>query len=752
MQSPMPDTKAPEPLAPEMAARLAEFARACKAATRAVSLYPPTHPAIAASLARLVGSATRATAEGSLGLAVRPNDLLVDGRAAARPDPAIGELASLLHLHLLGEVRVYNTADADTWRSFLLLLSRAPEDVRAEGGIAKLWSGTGGRHIDVREVDYAEVLKDHWGGEAANWEAIVESCLQGSSLDLDELLIEALLGAAADPARFNELVAMVQARAGGGGISAQTAALVKLLRGVVEHVTRSAPDQMDPILRNVSAMAAKLTPDAMLEFLKRDLPFGQGGGSIDAVGEFVRRMADDQVAHFVSNSVVAERGATARLAQAFQALVPEIDRKRQLLGLIEQQVAQSPLGQEEAFPNLWQQASDMLTSYSDESFVSEAYARELSTARSQAVEVEKVSDDPPERISAWLGTVSDSALRHLDLQLLLDLLALESDLERWRDLTEPVVAHVEDLVLLGDFEAAQRLVDALVHETGPDGEGGRGPTAKTALERLAAGPMIRHVVGHLATVDDHGMEAIKRLCQSVGPHLIRSLAEVLSAEEGRRSLRRLRELLLGFGALGRHAVEQLKTSANPEVRRTAVALLREFGGIEALPDLVTLLDDAEPHVQREAIRAILQIGTDEAYETLQHALTTGRGRSRQAIMQALGQTRDERAAPLFSYILQHTDHRGAMRSVYIAAMEALARLGGADAVKALQGALYKGEWWAPFRTATLRATAAAGLSRIGTPEALGVLREASTRGPRGVRAAARHELTRGRPAAQPRLR
>ena len=42
-----------QPLAPDAAARLAEFARACKAAARAVSLYPGGHPAIGTTLGRL---------------------------------------------------------------------------------------------------------------------------------------------------------------------------------------------------------------------------------------------------------------------------------------------------------------------------------------------------------------------------------------------------------------------------------------------------------------------------------------------------------------------------------------------------------------------------------------------------------------------------------------------------------------------------------------------------------------------------
>ena len=43
----MPDPVPPLCLPPEAALHLAEFARACKAAARAVALYPGNHPATA---------------------------------------------------------------------------------------------------------------------------------------------------------------------------------------------------------------------------------------------------------------------------------------------------------------------------------------------------------------------------------------------------------------------------------------------------------------------------------------------------------------------------------------------------------------------------------------------------------------------------------------------------------------------------------------------------------------------------------
>ena len=95
----------------------------------------------------------------------------------------------------------------------------------------------------------------------------------------------------------------------------------------------------------------------------------------------------------------------------------------------------------------------------------------------------------------WLGTVADASLRHLDHQLLLDLLNIEAEPARWRDIAETATAHAEDLVRVGYFDQAWQLADAVVRE------GARSPAraahATAALERFGRGTTMRHVSSHL---------------------------------------------------------------------------------------------------------------------------------------------------------------------------------------------------------------------------------------------------------------
>jgi hypothetical protein len=732
----MAESAAPAPLSPDATAKFAEFARACKAAARAVALYPGTHPAIGVSLSRLVQATQRLGGNAPFTLQVRASSLLLGGAAPHRPDPAIAELSEVLYRHMIGAFTVNPSADANSWRTLLLLLARTPEDVRSDGGIARLWATAGGPSLDLVEIDYAEVLREKQG-EAATIDQIIEAAIAGPQVQLDETALQALLAIVGEPEKFQQLLTELKSATSAGGIEARTAAFLNLVRNLTEYLARTNPDQLDGMLKQMANAAAGFSLDGVVALLKqRDRPPAIAG-TTDVVAAMAERMSDESVAHVVAESVITERGATGRLAHAFQALAPEQDRQRQLLALARKEVDQSELGREASFSELWTNVEGMLTSYSDAAYVSSEYGRELSSARTRPVDVERISDDPPERMATWLGTVTDTALRTLDYQLLVDLLTIEEDPLRWRDVAQTVASHADDLVRVGHFEQAWLLAEAVADRstTRPD----RQPHARSALEQFARGSMLKHAAAQLRGTSDEAYERFKRICHTAGTAMVAPLAEALSSEQDARARRRLRDILLGFGAQGRESVQKLMNAPNWEVRRTAAFLLREFGGTEGLKELIPLLSDTEPLVQREAVQGLIMNGSEQASAILLRALTTATGRTRETLANELLSTKDERAAPLYCYLVTHMK-RAAFPKIYSAAVEALATWKSPEAVQALKTVLHQGELWAPMRTRRLRAAAATSLRAIGTPAAVEALREMSDHGPRGARAAARAQL------------
>lgn len=744
------------------AGRVAEFARACKAAIRIVSMYPPSHPTIQSALTRMVAAGSAATEAGPMVFTVTPETLLVAGHAMPRPETAVDELAALLHEHKVGELTLQGPLTAGAWHMLLSLLATSPEDIRNEGGLAHAWQAVGGGPIEIKEIDYAEVLRERESSVSRldpTWEDLIDRCLIGDDRStLDERALASLLEIARDAERLGEFLVRLQERARAQGQSAEATheAVVRLLRSLANYAASRAPDDFDEVMNNIATGTTRVSPELMLALLGDATPGADTDrrleSGVDLGGEVRARFTEERLAAFVAENVSRDRGATGRLAEAFNALVTSDDQRDTALLLAEERVSLSPLGSDPQFNDIWTHVVKMLMSYSDADYVPAEYDRELNTARALAVEIEQITDDPPDRIAAWISTVNDRDLRALDQQMLVDLLRLEDRPEAWASVLELALARLEQLVLVSDLRLAGEIAGALAG-VATDPNSAFAPDARQGIERATTGPLVGHLMLSMRQIPDEDVPPLHTLCQTLGAGLVAPLVAAIGSEESRLAVRRVKDVLIGFGTVALEPAKTLRDSPNPAVRRAAIEVLQAVGGQDALGDLEALLEDADPHVQREALRAIIRIGSAEAYAMLESALKDGEARAREAIMHTIGSFNDERAAPLLVRILEQISYTGAGEAAYILALEALGR-SGADprGIAALKAALHRGEWWAPFRTARLRAAAARALHSTASPAGDAVLQEASTGGPRGVRQAALEAMSsprRARPAGGP---
>lgn len=748
----MAPPQAPVELSPEVAGHLAEFAKACKAATRIVSMYPPTHPAIQSALTRISEASKQATHNGPFTITVLPDTLLVNGRGFAKPEASIVELAVLLHQQLILEMTLVEPLDNDRWHTFLALLARSLEDARAAGGLVKSWEATGNKAIALKEIDYAEVLRERTGsGGSATWDRIIaalqeeqeEKPLGGDHQpgDGDGGTMAQMMAFTGDPRRLAQFARRLHevGKINGDDPVQQRKSLVEMMHGVANFAAERQPDGLNAVLDSLAVAASQMTPEMLLALITEPPPGGPGTHGVDVARELHSRLTDEMISKFVIDNIVRERGASGRLAAAFQTLVPDPSKQQQVLAAAAAQAA-SLFKDDPQLESVWTSSTKVLMSYSDRKYVSEDYGRELTLAQSQAVEVDKIGDDPPARIRAWLATIGDEQLRALAQGLLLDLLKIEDRPDAWAGVMDTAIHEIDALVLVGDLRLASQLLDTIA-TIARDSRSPFKNAAVGGLAKLVDGPMVRHLATFLRQATDAEFEIAREICRTAGPMLVKPLSDVIMGEENPRTVRRLRDILISFGAAAREYANELRSSHNPAVRRAAVDLLRHLGGDGALPDLRVMLDDADPQVQREALRAIMQIGTREAYRALEKALDSGAPHTRDAIMQAVGVFRDEKAAPLFLHILARTPHTGRSEGLYTQIIESLGRLATDErSVLALKDILYRGEWWAPGRTGRIRSAAARALRAMGHPAADQVLEEASSGASGGVRRAAKAAL------------
>ena len=345
----MSDPTPTPPLTPDAASRLAEFSRVCKAAARAVSLYPGGHPAIGVSLSRLEQATNEADRRGPVqgpGAVRRPphrrraDGQARPGRGGARgPPPPPPD----------------RPADASTpaptpnpGARFCSCSRAARRKCAPTVASARLWATAGGPSLEISEIDYAEVLREKQG-LAATIDSIIEAAMSGPTLTVDDAAMRAVVDIIKDPGKLEQLMQTLETTASRSpqGVELQTAALLNIVRGLVDYVGRTDPQQLNTVFEQFGRGARHLSVEAMIALLaERKRPEAMAG-SVNVVSALIESMSDGSVAGFVADSVVAERGASERLAHAFRSLVPEFDRQRQLLALAREEVASSEMAREQ---------------------------------------------------------------------------------------------------------------------------------------------------------------------------------------------------------------------------------------------------------------------------------------------------------------------------------------------------------------------------------------------------------------------
>ena len=715
-------------LSPEVSQRLIAFARACRAAARAVSLYPPGHRAVDDAVVRLTEAARKAAGDGGMAIDVLPNELRVGRVPPDRDDSALRELASLLHAQHIGGVTLHATADRESWQTLLGLMTRSAEDNRRDGGLALLWKTAGGPSIEIQAIDYGALLREGFGGSLTRLlRAAQDGALSGVTIDDLESII------AAAEARGGE-----RSPDDSGPLAGQ--AIARLASLVLER--GGDPARVEAALRRLAALTERLSADGMcgMVALRREHGGGPGGGG-DAEGAaaVLDQLDHTSKARFVATALTVEGSATARLREAFEALVPADDRRR--IASLADEMLPSAGAPPAEIPRLREELDRLVVSYDDSRFVGDAYARELTSARGRAEDLESAKPDPSERVEQWLATVSDTALRTLDLQVLIDLLAVDQDVSQYAVIAQQAAARIEEFVRVGLIEAALALEDAL--EKAREAGGERGDAAEAALTRLRTGALVRDLMPLVRRGAPDVMERVTALLSRLGPSIAPTLAGVLVQEADPAARGRLRSVLTSFGDAGEAAIRALLSSDSPEIRRNAALLLSDFKGAASIDVLEQLLGDRDIRVRREALRGLAIVDDPDAHARVLRVLRAAPAETQRALLDELELVRDTRVSPLLALIALRW-HDGRLGEASLRAIAMIGKLGPLvtrDAIAALSRLIEAARWWSPFRARTVREHAAAALAAAGTPDAWSTLEEAASRRGKGA-ALARQALAR----------
>jgi HEAT repeat protein len=190
----------------------------------------------------------------------------------------------------------------------------------------------------------------------------------------------------------------------------------------------------------------------------------------------------------------------------------------------------------------------------------------------------------------------------------------------------------------------------------------------------------------------------------------------------------------------RSAVIECIHSPDPVVAAGACSLAGKIQLSEAGPAIAGLLKHEDPQVRMAAVEAAVDLKASTAVGALQESLSDPNRDVRVAAAKGLGVLRYRPAAPYFREIIQGREIRQADISEQIAVFESFGRLQDPDGVLILDELLNGRGFLGRRESGEIRACAALGLGKIGTPEAMEALRKAADESDPVVRTAVNRAL------------
>jgi HEAT repeat protein len=728
-------------LSPELTKQSIALARALSAAARNWGLYPPEHPAVEASVSRLADAVRTSTGGAAFSFGVTPETLLVAGVPLPEEQP-VAEAARLLHDRDILSIMFLGDVPQAALHSFLKVLSTPADDLRASGGPAPAWAAEGHSSIAIEQIDYEKILADRDLQAPLEkrddvWRSLVNQMVAGGHL-FDEGQQQRLLeisGSVPDIADLASDVMAPKCTADGAPlITTQAATVLAVFRHLTSIVNVMEPERLPEVMRNVAAATSRLNPHVVLQLMQSE----DSAQEIPIVARLASTFDDDTVAQMLATAMSRDGKATERLAQVFDTIAPDEERKRRVLRTTRTLLSESDFGKGGQFKAAWASMEELLVSYNEKPFVSGEYQAALAGIGERADTL--AARDVPQEWSEWVDTLKQDNVRRLSVLLITDLLRIEEHADRAADIAGDMVALAEDLLLAGSFDDLLTVARAL--REGTDRDGAVAPAAcRAAMTSIADTLAMREAAALLGELEEEPARLFADCCAALGPACVSALRTVLDSETETPAYVRARGIVRGYGSGAVTPLSAMVDDGRWFVHRNAALLLGMTRSAEAVPALQVLLRRNDPRVLRAAVSALAGIEDPSAARAIQTVLRAASGESRRAVMEALVAERDARVVPMLVRILAESDPFGADHQTVVDALGAVGELADERAVPPIVSVMRKKRLFARRKSRTVKQAAVDALCGIGTPKARQALEEATRTGDRLLRRIVRNTIS-----------
>jgi hypothetical protein len=606
------------------------FCRQLHRTLKTIGLYGRDHPAAASIHRDLYQLYRQATDDReSVLLAFGPDQLIINEERIDGLSHALRSLCD--HMRRLGIARIILSegAEQEEVQELLAYLVALPT-AGAETDQPSALDGHGFSHFRLAGLDCNVTIANDGIRLSADpnltererqlWYALITGRGGASVEPLTREAMEFLRELLHREGSLAHLVQQVKTQGGGDGGS-QPVLPGKLLAQLFNRIVHSAAQlpahERGDFLRDLGARTLELTPDDLIDLL--------AGGEVDGdlLAQSLQANTEEKLLDTMAALLRVEGADSLRLAHCVGAFMRPESAAERVLPAVRQRVHQSAEHNDGEALTVWQRVEALALDSLGQRYMSNAYEGQLDDfasdyfpTLSEYKTVQTVSEED-------LATLAPAFLAQGHTQLLLDLLADETELNEFRRVIEALIERLVAAIDASNYELATLIATDLRRQCSRESD--RSKEFKqviwTHLGGLDLGAITDRAFTEIESMKaqyfDEFNTFLKVFQGAITPHLL----DRLEREEDRAVRRSLLRILASFTD---ELIPELLARLDSEhwyYVRNIVHLLGQSGSPDAVRPLTLQLQHKDPRVRREALLALANLASPRCIPFVARVLT-----------------------------------------------------------------------------------------------------------------------------------
>ncbi|UCG94268.1 MAG: hypothetical protein JSW13_00405, partial [Candidatus Aerophobus sp.] len=422
---------------------------------KTIGIYPSDHPAIKASVERLYATMeTLFEASPGIKLEIVQKNLLVDGQLLDRTNEIFRDFALQFHRRGVASVTFKKDLDAEELRMFLEIASTEPKMLQKSGGFLKLCQERKISHIDIVEIDYQKVfgVEEEIGKEGEErkvrsdeeiWTDLIRNLDLYSGLKLGEVEHNFLLHLEENPDKMATYLEGMAAKGSLGMSDLGGVAVRRTINSIGNYIFKNLPQGKEVHRKRLAEVVSHLNPKLRIQLIDAEIDIEPG--QIDVVTEIIPDLSNSVIMEMMTLAVSTEGRVTERLVKLFHKIVPEEEKKREIIPLFGDSLADMS-GKEDSL-YMRRLIEDLFLSKPTEEFVSEMYRKTLKELNEQ---ISSISG-----IKKYTDSLYERKIEEQASTVLMDLIRLETESSDYVEIAKNLGKVGMDFLLTGRYEKAK---------------------------------------------------------------------------------------------------------------------------------------------------------------------------------------------------------------------------------------------------------------------------------------------------------